>query len=316
MELGIRLPTQGNMAAPGDIAAMARRGEELGFSILSIPDHVVIPRSIDSTYPYSESGAFGWRSGDCLEQLTTLGFLAGQTASMRLLTSVMVLPHRHPVLTAKILATIDVLSGGRLIVGCGVGWMREEFEVLDAPPFDERGAVGDEYIRAFRELWTSDTPSFQGEYCNFSGITFEPKPVQKPHPPIWIGGESPAALRRAGRLGDGWYPLGSNPRFPVAAPEQLSQAAARVRRHAEEAGRDPGAINVAYSAWSHDDVEAQTGPDGRRRAFTGTPQQLAGDIHAFEEAGARQILFSFQAQNLAETLERMERFADRVMPLL
>ena len=89
-----------------------------------------------------------------------------------------------------------------------------------------------------------------------------------------------------------------------------------MRRHAEEAGRDPGAINVAYSAWSHDDVEAQTGPDGRRRAFTGTPQQLAGDIHAFEEAGARQILFSFQAQNLAETLERMERFADRVMPLL
>jgi alkanesulfonate monooxygenase SsuD/methylene tetrahydromethanopterin reductase-like flavin-dependent oxidoreductase (luciferase family) len=123
----------------------------------------------------------------------------------------MVVPHRPPVLTAKILATIDVLSKGRLIVGCGVGWMREEFEAIGAPPYDKRGAVSDEYIRAFKELWTSDNPTFSGKYCSFANVAFAPKPLQKPHPPIWVGGESPVALRRAGRLADAWYPIGSNP---------------------------------------------------------------------------------------------------------
>jgi alkanesulfonate monooxygenase SsuD/methylene tetrahydromethanopterin reductase-like flavin-dependent oxidoreductase (luciferase family) len=113
----------------------------------------------------------------------------------------MVLPHRPPVLTAKMLATIDVLSNERLIVGCGVGWMREEFEAIGAPPYEARGTVGDEYIQVFKELWTNDDPVFEGDHCRFSDLTFAPKPVQKPHPPIWTGGESPAALRRAGNPG-------------------------------------------------------------------------------------------------------------------
>ena len=149
-----------------------------------------------------------------MEQLTTIAYLAGVTTSIKLLSSVMVLPHRSPVLTAKMLATIDVLSQGRLIVGCGVGWMEEEFEAIGAPPYAERGAVGNEYLRVFKELWTSDDPSFDGDYANFSNIAFAPKPVQQPHPPLWIGGESPPALRRAGQLGDAWYPICSNPSFP------------------------------------------------------------------------------------------------------
>ena len=316
MELGIRLPTQGPLATPENLVAMARRGEALGFSILSVPDHIVIPRSIASSYPYNESGAFSWETGDCLEQLTTLSFLAGHSASMRLLTSVMVLPHRSPVLTAKVLATIDVLSGGRLVVGCGVGWMREEFEALGAPPFDERGAVADEYIRLFRKLWTGDNPSFDGKYSRFNGLTFEPRPFQKPHPPIWIGGESPAALRRAGRLGDGWYPLGRNPKFPVSTPRQMADAVARVRHHTEEAGRDPRAVDLAYSPWGLNERNAEPGPDGERRRFTGDPQQVAGDIKAFEEIGVRHMLFGFQGQTLEEGLERMERFAGTVMTRL
>ena len=173
------------------LTAQARGGEELGFEIISVNDHIVIPNDVDSRYPYSETGEFGRGSGFIIEQLTTLSFLGAATSSAKLMTSVMVLPHRNPVHTAKILATIDVLTDGRLIVGCGVGWMREEFEAIGAPPFDERGKVGDEYIRAFNELWTSNTPTFQGQYCSFQDIVFEPKPVQKPHPPIWVGGESP-----------------------------------------------------------------------------------------------------------------------------
>ena len=316
MEFGFGLPTRGPMAAPQSLATLARTGEELGFAIISVSDHVIIPKAINSTYPYNESGTFaGSPSGECLEQLSLLSFLVGVTSSAKLLTSVMVLPHRPPVLTAKMLATIDVLSNGRLIVGCGVGWMREEFEAIGAPSYDERGSVGDEYIQAFKELWTSDNPAFEGKYCRFANVAFAPKPVQKPHPPIWTGGESPAALRRAGRLANVWYPIGSNPRFPVGTPAQFAAYAARVKRYATEAGRDPSSLDFAYSANWYNDQQAQTLPDGQRRPLTGTPQQIADDIKRYEELGVRHMMVNLQGETQAQTLERMQRFADRIMPL-
>jgi probable F420-dependent oxidoreductase len=316
MEFGFGITTRGPLATPEDVGALAHQGEELGFAIMSVSDHVIIPKDIASTYPYSESGAFAGRSsGDCMEQLTLLSFLAGITSSIRLLTSVMILPHRPPVLTAKILATLDVLSKGRLIVGCGVGWMREEFEALGAPSYDRRGSVSDEYLRAFKELWTSDNPTFTGTYCGFANVTFAPKPVQKPHPPIWIGGESPMALRRAGRFADAWYPIGSNPRYPVATPAQFADYAARVRSHAQEAGRDASRLDFAYNAPWYNDQEAQTLPDGQRRPLTGTPQQIADDIKRYADLGVRHLLVNLQGTTLDETRGRMQRFAERIMPL-
>jgi probable F420-dependent oxidoreductase len=304
------------MAAPQSLATLARTGEELGFAIISVSDHIIIPKAINSTYPYNESGTFaGSPSGECLEQLSLLSFLVGVTSSAKLLTSVMVLPHRPPVLTAKMLATVDVLSNGRLIVGCGVGWMREEFEAIGAPSYDERGSVGDEYIRAFKELWTSDNPVFEGKYCRFANVAFAPKPVQKPHPPIWTGGESPAALRRAGRLANAWYPIGTNPRFPVGTLTQFAAYVARVKRYATEAGRDPSSLDFAFSASWLNDQQAQTLPDGQRRPLTGTPQQIADDIKRYEELGVRHMMVNVQGETQAQTLERMQRFADRIMPL-
>ncbi len=315
MEIGFGLPTRGPLSSPDHLVTLARRGEEMGFNIISVSDHVVIPRSIESRYPYSETGAFaGGDSGACLEQLTTLSFLANATSSARLLTSVMVLPHRSPVLTAKMLASIDVLSNGRLNVGCGVGWMREEFEAIGAPPYDERGAVVDEYFRAFKELWTSENPSFDGKYCRFADISFLPKPVQQPHPPIWVGGESPPALRRAARLGDVWYPIGNNPRFTVGTPADYQASVTRLRRSAEAAGRDASTIGLAYSASWLNDREAQTLPNGERRLLTGTPDQVAGDIKTFADIGVRHFMFNFQSDTLEETLARMERFATTVRP--
>ena len=316
MEFGFGLPTRGPLATPESLAALAGKADELGFGFISVSDHVVIPNSIASTYPYSESGEFaGGGAGECLEQLTTLTFLAANSTNVRLLTSVMVLPHRPPVLTAKILSTIDVLSNGRLILGCGIGWMREEFDALGAEPFDQRGAVGSDYLRIFKELWTSDSPSHESDYASFSDITFAPKPVQKPHPPIWVGGESPPALRRAATLGDKWYPIGANPRFPVGTLEQYAQYAARVRRYAEEAGRDSAEVGFAFSAGWYNDQEAQTLPNGERRVFTGTPEQIAGDIKGLEELGVRDLMLGLQSDTLEGTLERMERFANRVKPL-
>jgi probable F420-dependent oxidoreductase len=316
MKFGFGIPTRGPMATPEGIATLVQTGEALGFAIISVSDHIIIPKRIASTYPYNESGAFaGSASGECMEQLSLLSFLVGITSSARLMTSVMVLPHRPPVLTAKALATIDVLSKGRLIVGCGVGWMREEFEAVGAPAYDERGSVGDEYIRAFKELWTSDNPAFEGKYCRFANVSFAPRPVQKPHPPIWVGGESPAALRRAGRLANAWYPIGTNPRFPVGTPEQFAEYAARVKRYAQEAGRDPSTLDFAYSASWLNDQQAQTLPNGERRPLTGTPQQIAGDIKRYEELGVRHMQVNLQGDTQAQTLERMQRFADRIMSL-
>src|SRR5215469_5964823 len=157
MEFGFALPPRGPLATPENIATLAQRGEAMGFGILAVSDHIVFPKSIRSAYPGGASGqycAFGEAQGEYLEPLALLGFLAGITTSAKLLTAVMVLPNRPPILTAKMLATIDVLSKGRVIVGCGVGWMREEFEALGSPSIEKRGAVCNEYIRVFRELWT------------------------------------------------------------------------------------------------------------------------------------------------------------------
>ena len=325
MEYGFALATRGPMATPEALATLARRGEEMGFDIISLSDHIVMPRSFSSRYPYSETGEFiGGGSGigeasDYLELLATASFLAGQTSRARLLTSVMVLPYRNPLITAKILTTIDVLSNGRLIVGCGVGWMREEFEAIGAPPYNERGAVANEYIRAFKELWTNDNPSFEGQYCRFADLFFLPAPVQKPHPPIWVGGESPGALRRAARLGDAWYPVNNNAGFPLGTPKQHAEYASRLHRYAEEAGRDPYDIDLAYLV-NHPaeylDGEAQFTADGERRMFTGEPEQIAGDIKAYERNGVRHIVLNFQSDRLEDTLERMERFAATVKPLV
>ena len=316
MEYGFGVPNRGPLASPESIIELARRGEEMGFDIVSASDHIVVPNSINSRYPYSATGEFAVAaSGHYLEQLAVLSFVANQTSSLRLLSSVMVLPLRSPVLTAKILATIDVLSKGRLIVGCGVGWMREEFEPIGAPPFDERGAVGDEYIRAFKELWTSDNPSFQGKYCSFSDITFLPKPVQKPHPPIWIGGESPPALRRAARLGDAWFPIGTNPRFPVGTIEQIAKYYSRVRGYARDAGRDPTEVGLVYRVSWSDVGQAQTHAGGDRRIMTGSAEQIAGDIGAIQELGAGRIMFDFPGDSVSQVLGRMEQFITQVRPL-
>ena len=317
MEFGFGVPSRGPLASLDNIVSLAQQGEGMGFDIVSVSDHIVVPTTIDSIYPYNESGEFvSSASGEYMEQLATISYLAGITSTIKLLTSVMVLPHRSPVLAAKILSTIDVLSRGRLIVGVGVGWMREEFEAIGAPPYAERGAVGNEYLRAFKELWTSDNPSFEGEYCSFSNIAFAPKPVQQPHPPLWIGGESPPALRRAAQLGDAWYPICSNPRFPVGTFAQLGDYMSRVRSNAEAADRDPATLDFAYSVNWYDDTQAQQGDDGDRRLLTGDPHQVAADIRRLQNMGVNHLMLNFPADSLDTTLKGMDRFANKVKPLL
>ena len=215
MEYGFYLPSGGPAAQPDALASIARQGDKLGFFCMVMPDHVVQPKHVESQYPYSITGdiqqAHQTASDERLEQVTTLAYLAGITERIKLVTSVMIIPYRNPILTAKMLATLDMLSKGRLILGAGVGWMEEEFELVETEPFAERGEVTNEYLRAFIELWTKDEPEFDGKYVSFSGITFLPKPVQKPYPPIDRRPEqaSHQARCQTGRL---LAPGGSDPR--------------------------------------------------------------------------------------------------------
>ncbi|HUG37958.1 MAG TPA: LLM class F420-dependent oxidoreductase, partial [Candidatus Limnocylindrales bacterium] len=284
------------------------RGEALGFTSVMIADHIVFPTVINSKYPYTVSGAFPGQ-GDALELLALMSFVAGKTRRLRLVSSVMILPYRNPVLTAKALATIDVLSNGRVTVGAGVGWLREEFEALDAPDFDRRGAVSDEYIRIFKTLWTSSPASFSGEFYRFTDLRCEPAPVQKPHPPIWIGGHSRPALRRAARLGDGWHPVGANPAVPLP-PAELKVSLDELYRLTEAERRDPRSLTISFKAPVYD--TEMKDPGGARRPFSGSPDQIMADIDAYARLGVSEFIFDFRSDSLAQSLDRMERLAATV----
>lgn len=319
MEFGFNIPNSGPLANPDDITTIARRGEELGFTIFAIPDHIVFPRSISSRYPYSEDGAFSFAKnfeGDFLEPLALMAHLAAITNKARILTSVLVIPYRDPILTAKLISTMDVMSGGRITLGCGAGWMEEEFVAVNAPPFKERGKVTDEYINAFRELWSAENPNFKGKYTEFSEIFFAPKPIQKPHPPIWIGGESMPAIRRTARLGDAWFPIGCNPHHPLDTISKFSAGLDKLKLESEKIDRDPATIDLAFWAvWPGSENPTML-DSGERQVLTGGPQEMASDIKAFEELGVRHLLFNFLGGNLDESLSNMEGFAENIMPLV
>src|SRR5262245_37172528 len=305
MRYGFYLPTRGRSAEPDALETLVKRGEALGFHSTVIADHIVFPVTIASKYPYTVSGEFPG-AGDTLEQLTLMSFVAAKTERLRLITSVMILPHRNPVLTAKMLATIDVLSRGRVTVGVGVGWLREEFAALAAADFDRRGAVRDDYRRIFKPLWTQTPASFGGDFYRFKSLRCLPQPVQNPPPPIWIGGHSRAALRRAARYGDGWHPVGANPAAMLAPPE-FKTLLDELRRLTEAEGRDPRTLTISYKAPLYDTGQPM---GGLRRPFSGTPDQVVDDIATYAGLGVSELIFDFRSEEPKESLERMERFAD------
>jgi probable F420-dependent oxidoreductase len=310
MRYGFYLPTRGKTATADALETLVARGEALGFSSVMIADHVVFPTVVNSKYPYTVSGVFPGQ-GDALEQLSLMAFVAGRTSRLRLVTSVMILPYRNPVFTAKTLATIDVLSRGRVTVGVGVGWLREEFEALAAADFDRRGAVSDEYLRIFKTLWTRSPASFEGEFYRFTDLQCLPLPVQKPHPPIWVGGHSRPAIRRAARLGDGWHPVGANPAVPLT-PAELKASLDLLHREAEAAGRDPSALTISFKAPVYDPTTPVAG--GTRRPLSGSADQIMEDIAEYARLGVSELVFDFRSEDLSESLDRMERFAATIKP--
>jgi probable F420-dependent oxidoreductase len=314
MQFGVTIMTRGPGGSGPGLTQMAKAAEVGGADYVTVNDHVVVPAGIDSTYPYSDDGVWaGAKVGECLETVTAASYIAAATERVRILTSVLVVPHRPAVLAAKMLTTVDALSNGRLTVGCGAGWMREEFEALDTDPYDERGKVTDEYIDVYRTLWTEPTPSYDGDYVKFAPILFEPKPIQKPHPPIWIGGESPPAIRRAARLGDGWYPATHNPQFLLDTPQKYAAALARMKQAAADAGRDPETIDRALYAIRPANPEPQM-ENGTRRMFTGSLDDICADIAAYRAEGVGTIIFQIQEPDLNAAIDRIRWLTDTVFP--
>ncbi|MEK7215387.1 MAG: LLM class F420-dependent oxidoreductase [Chloroflexota bacterium] len=316
MHYGIPIPSRGSLATPAQIRAIASSAEAKGFDLITVADHIVIPHGIASKYPYSESGAFVNTAGDWIDIFAMLGLLAGVTSRVKLLTAVLVVPYRHPVTTAKMLASIDYLSGGRLIVGCGTGWMEEEFVLVGAPPFAQRGAVTSEYLQAFRELWTNPDPHFDGEFVHFSEASCDPKPVQRPHPPLWIGGESGPAIRRAATLGDGWFPMPTNPTRPLDTLERFKPALDEMRGYAERAGRDPAAIQLCVNSSYYSLGTPNLNAEGQRRSFSGSAEQIAADIAGYQALGAGTLLVRAPGASVTEINDSMDRFNTEVLPLV
>jgi probable F420-dependent oxidoreductase len=293
-----------------DILRLAQAAEQLGFDSVWMGDHIVWPVEFDPVPHERDVG--GDTKGpvqapvNIYEPLTTLAFLAGALKRIRLGIGVLIAPYRNPILCAKMLTMLDVLSGGRLIVGVGAGWMREEFAVLDAPPYYNRGSVTDEYVRLFIELWTKQDPQFEGKYSHVSGVRFSPKPIQKPHPPIWVGGNGAVAMRRVASYGSGWMPLNQTPAEMALKVRQLREIVEAQGRDSKEIGVSIGCkLRFSDSAGAH-------GAD--RDSLTGTTSEIIDHLRRYQEAGVDEMhLIAEGYAGVQELLDAWQRLVEEVI---
>ncbi len=277
MEYGVHLPQLGRSADRRALITWAEEADRLGLHSGWVSDHIAWPRAIESKYPYTEDGSFpGGFDMPWLDPLGTLMFVAARTERIKLGTTVLILGYRPPVLTAKWMATLDVLSEGRAILGVGVGWMREEFEVIGMP-FDRRGARADEQLEVFDALFTGETPSYDGRYYQFPEIGFSPKPAQTPLP-IWVGGNSPAAYHRTARFGHAFHAAFE----PVAT---VADEWRQIGEACEAIGRDRAELTLS--------VRLYLDPDARMKpevSLQGSPDQMASTIGSWADIGVDHIL--------------------------
>lgn len=293
MQFGVVLPQFGALARPPDVThhirTVAQTAERLGYDVLWTADHIIFPQTITTPYPYG--GRFPYPTTDpILGIIATLSYVAALTARITLGSSVLVLPYRNPVVLAKELASLDVLSGGRLLLGVAAGWLKEEFDMLGVP-FHERGRRTDEYIDLLRVLWTQDRATFHGRSFTMTDAACFPKPVQQPQPPIWIGGGSPAALRRVARRGDGWIAV------PRSSLDDLANDIQEIRRLATDCGRDPTGIGIATGggASSVEDLLDRL-PRLEKMGVTITNVPVLFWAHSFSHAIELMEAFAQQAQ--------------------
>ncbi len=237
MKFGIVFANTGYAATAEGAVSLGQIAEEAGFESLWTVEHVIVPTGYESEYPYSPTGKMpGSEDAPIPDPLIWLTWVAANTRMINLATGILILPQRNPIVLSKEVATLDALSGGRAILGVGVGWLREEFDAIGVD-FDARGAITDEYMQALRELWTADEATFEGTWTSFDKAKMYPKPARAGGVPLHVGGHSKAAARRAGRFGDGFFPA-------KGSIEDLAALFEVARGAATDAGRDPAGIEM------------------------------------------------------------------------
>ncbi len=294
MRLGVSLPQVGPMTGPDAVVRVAQRAEALGYDDVWVFDRVMWPLAPRAPYPPAPDGKLPELCQTVLDPLETLAFVAACTQRVGLGTSVLNLPYYNPVLLARQLSTIDVLSGGRLRVGFGTGWSPDEFEAVGVP-MTQIGRRTDEALRVLKAIWTTDPVEFHGEFFHVAKSVINPKPAQKPHPPIYWAAYTPAAMRRVAREADGWLPAG----LPLPVLQQMFAA---IQTRAREAGRDPSRIELVVRA----NLYISNSPLGDDRAvFTGNLDQLGADIAATRALAAASLILDVQFLPRSATVDRM-----------
>ena len=312
MKLGIHLGNNGSSATADSLATLAARAEALGFDSVWTSDHVVIPSSIAGEHPYGRPGVYDPADlQNYWEAFSVLAFVAGMTKRVELGVTVIVVPQREPLLFAKQWATLDQLSGGRTILGVGVGWNREEFEALSAGDrFDRRGAATYEAIRLWRAVWrTEGDISFEGDVYRFAPIRFLPKPARPSGPPIWVGGSARPSIRRAAQYGDNWHPIRASVDDLKAGRAQLDEQLARF-------GRKPEDVTVSMTVTAFPPGQQTEGSD-RDYILAGDPDASAAKLKRYAEAGVEHLVVNCtRGAPLSHMLDAYEYVAQVIRPRL
>jgi len=280
MKIGFSLPNIGPIGTADSVLKVAQRAEALGYSSLWTIERLLYPVKLQTPYPGTPDGSLPEIYRHVLDPLDTLTYVASQTKTIKLGTSVLDMPYYNPVMLARRLSTIDVLSKGRLCVGLGLGWSKDEMQATNAD-ISKRGALADEFLPLLKTIWTTNPVEFRGKFFNVPKSYIDLKPVQKPHPPIYLGAFVPAALKRLARLADGWNPVF----LPIPV---MSEMFGSIKQMAKEAGRDPSAISMII----HAGLGLTEQPLGKERAiFTGSLEQISEDVRACAQIGASEIFF-------------------------
>ena len=307
MEIGISMPRLPD--GPG-LKRFVEVAEELGFESVLVGDHIVLPTEGTDQYPYTSDGSFSRPVDEpFLETMTLLGYLAAWTSRIKQGSTVIILPYRNPVVQAKMFASLDVLTNGRIICGVGVVWLEKEFEILGLD-YHQRGAMTDEFLAIMQALWTQADPEYHGEYYNIDGIKFEPKPVQQPGIPIWVGGHSQAALRRTAKYGSCWHTTRQTPDF-------VAENLPYLRERIEKEGRQQSEVTISLKRSLHfTDMGLDEGGHVRSGgSLVATTQEVIDDLHVCQEIGINQLTYDFRVQSLPDCIRVMEHLAGQVLPV-
>lgn len=285
MKIGL-IPVNVGVARPQQIVAVARKAEDVGIESVWTFEHVIVPLEYESRYPYSPNGKMGTTpETNFVDPLIALAVIAASTTKVRLATGVNILSQANPLFLAKQAASLDFVSNGRFMLGVGIGWLKEEFEALGVP-FERRGARFDDYIEAMRKVWSEDVVEHQSDFISWSGFKSYPRPVQKPHLPVIIGGTKGKAFERTAKHGDGWF-------APTAGPDQLAAMLEELKQACDAVGRDPGTVEIT-AMW----VDARAGMDALRR---------------YEDLGVSRLVVPVFALGRGNPLDALDKLGEEVI---